>query len=165
MSNFNFQTVTLLPNQPLRGSTNLVSLELQQRLTFDHDGNVRVYNMVDGQEKWMALGPFHPKPCFIYGICGPNNYCTNDPTSGKKCSCLPEHEEDKPTCAALMVAGGGKQRHNFGFFAKTKMLRDGVDFTVVMEVEALSVVHSKTIGDGGRAPVEMEEAVPMEEEE
>ncbi|WVZ17780.1 hypothetical protein V8G54_010762 [Vigna mungo] len=64
---------------------------LQRRLTLDHDGNVRVYSMVDGQEKWMVSGLFRQQPCFIHGICGPNSYCTNDPTIGRKCSCLPGH--------------------------------------------------------------------------
>ncbi|XP_014516601.1 putative receptor protein kinase ZmPK1 [Vigna radiata var. radiata] len=64
---------------------------LQRRLTLDHDGNVRVYSMVDGEEKWMVSGLFRPQPCFIHGICGPNSYCTNDPTIGRKCSCLPGH--------------------------------------------------------------------------
>lgn len=64
---------------------------LQRRLTLDHDGNVRVYTMIDGEEKWVVSGLFRPQPCFIHGICGPNSYCTNVPTIGRKCSCLPGH--------------------------------------------------------------------------
>ncbi|KAL9303662.1 hypothetical protein ACSQ67_020925 [Phaseolus vulgaris] len=64
---------------------------LQRRLTLDHDGNVRVYTMIDGEEKWVVSGLFRQQPCFIHGICGPNSYCTNDPTIGRKCSCLPGH--------------------------------------------------------------------------
>ena len=29
---------------------------LQRRLTLDHDGNVRVYSMIDGEEKWVVSG-------------------------------------------------------------------------------------------------------------
>ncbi|XP_027907979.1 putative receptor protein kinase ZmPK1 [Vigna unguiculata] len=64
---------------------------LQRRLTLDHDGNVRVYTMKHGQEKWVVSGLIRQQPCFIHGICGPNSYCTNDPTTGRKCSCLPGH--------------------------------------------------------------------------
>ncbi|TKY68990.1 putative receptor protein kinase ZmPK1 [Spatholobus suberectus] len=64
---------------------------LQRRLTLDHDGNVRVYSMKDGEEKWSVSGQFRPQPCFIHGICGPNSYCSHEPSSGRKCSCLPGH--------------------------------------------------------------------------
>nr|XP_007134559.1 hypothetical protein PHAVU_010G057400g [Phaseolus vulgaris]ESW06553.1 hypothetical protein PHAVU_010G057400g [Phaseolus vulgaris] len=64
---------------------------LQRRLTLDHDGNVRVYSMIDGEEKWVVSGMFRQQPCLIHGICGPNSYCTNDPTMGRTCSCLPGH--------------------------------------------------------------------------
>ncbi|CAJ1948202.1 unnamed protein product [Sphenostylis stenocarpa] len=65
---------------------------LQRRLTLDHDGNVRVYSMKDGEIKWSVSLLFRPQPCFIHGICGPNSYCSNHPRSGRKCSCLPGHK-------------------------------------------------------------------------
>ncbi|KAL5132758.1 Vacuolar-sorting receptor 1 [Glycine soja] len=64
---------------------------LRRRLTLDHDGNVRLYSIKDGEDNWKVSGQFRPQPCFIHGICGPNSYCTNQPTSGRKCICLPGH--------------------------------------------------------------------------
>ncbi|KAG5070734.1 hypothetical protein GLYMA_03G002900v4 [Glycine max] len=62
---------------------------LRRRLTLDHDGNARVYSIRDGEDNWKVTGIFRPQPCFIHGICGPNSYCSNKPTTGRTCSCLP----------------------------------------------------------------------------
>ncbi|RDX86898.1 putative receptor protein kinase ZmPK1, partial [Mucuna pruriens] len=62
---------------------------LQRRLTLDHDGSVRVYTMNHGEEKWSMSGEFRSHPCYVHGICGPNSYCSYQPTSGRKCTCLP----------------------------------------------------------------------------
>ncbi|RDX63294.1 putative receptor protein kinase ZmPK1, partial [Mucuna pruriens] len=70
-------------------TTSDYGLLLQRRLTLDHDGNVRVYSLKPGQDKWSVSGQFRSQPCFIHGICGPNSYCSLDPTTGRKCSCLP----------------------------------------------------------------------------
>ncbi|KAI7990827.1 putative receptor protein kinase ZmPK1 [Camellia lanceoleosa] len=34
---------------------------------------------------WQAMS----RPCRIHGACGPNSICNFDPSSGRKCSCLP----------------------------------------------------------------------------
>ncbi|XP_061351044.1 putative receptor protein kinase ZmPK1 [Gastrolobium bilobum] len=62
---------------------------LQRRLTLDHDGNVRVYSLKHGRDYWSASGQVKQQPCKIHGICGPNSTCSNDPSTGRKCSCLP----------------------------------------------------------------------------
>jgi len=62
---------------------------LQRRLTLDHDGSVRVFSFNDGHDKWTMSGEFHLHPCYVHGICGPNSYCSYEPSSGRKCSCLP----------------------------------------------------------------------------
>ena len=62
---------------------------LQRRLTLDHDGNVRIYSRKDEEHGWFVSGQFRQQPCFIHGICGPNSTCSNDPLTGRKCSCLP----------------------------------------------------------------------------
>nr|KYP76668.1 Putative receptor protein kinase ZmPK1 [Cajanus cajan] len=62
---------------------------LRRRLTLDHDGNVRVYSLREGEEKWSVSAQFRSQPCFIHGICGPNSYCSARPNSERKCSCLP----------------------------------------------------------------------------
>ncbi|XP_058781997.1 putative receptor protein kinase ZmPK1 [Vicia villosa] len=62
---------------------------LQRRLTLDFDGNVRVYSRKHGQEKWSISGQFHQQPIKIYGICGPNSFCINNPRNGRKCLCIP----------------------------------------------------------------------------
>ncbi|KAG5041878.1 hypothetical protein AAZX31_03G002800 [Glycine max] len=64
---------------------------LQRRLTLDHDGSVRVFSFNDGHDKWTMSGEFHLHPCYVHGICGPNSYCSYEPSSGRKCSCLPGH--------------------------------------------------------------------------
>ncbi|CAJ1948207.1 unnamed protein product [Sphenostylis stenocarpa] len=66
-------------------------MKLVRRLTLDHDGNVRLYGMKDGEDKWSVSGIFRPQPCLIHGICGPNSFCSYEPTSGRKCSCCPGH--------------------------------------------------------------------------
>ncbi|KAL2319969.1 hypothetical protein Fmac_028938 [Flemingia macrophylla] len=66
---------------------------LQRRLTLDHDGNVRLYSLKEGEEEWSVTGQFRPQPCFIHGICGPNSYCSPHPATGRKCSCLPVNEK------------------------------------------------------------------------
>lgn len=62
---------------------------LQRRLTLDHDGNVRVYSRKGEEQSWFVSGQFRQQPCFIHGVCGPNSTCSNDPLTGRKCSCLP----------------------------------------------------------------------------
>ncbi|XP_057453327.1 putative receptor protein kinase ZmPK1 [Lotus japonicus] len=65
---------------------------IQRRLTLDHDGNVRVYSRKHyhrGQEGWSVTGQFRQEPCVIHGICGPNSICSIDPSSGRKCTCVP----------------------------------------------------------------------------
>ncbi|KAJ1384537.1 putative serine/threonine-protein kinase [Sesbania bispinosa] len=64
---------------------------LQRRLTLDHDGNVRIYSRKDEHEMWSASVQFKSQPCFIHGICGPNSLCSNHPSTGRKCSCIPGH--------------------------------------------------------------------------
>ena len=62
---------------------------LQRRLTLDPDGSVRVYSKNDGVDKWSMSGEFKLHPCYAHGICGSNSYCRYEPTTGRKCLCLP----------------------------------------------------------------------------
>ncbi|KAG5022255.1 hypothetical protein JHK85_018597 [Glycine max] len=64
---------------------------LQRRLTLDPDGSVRVYSKNDGEDKWSMSGEFKLHPCYAHGICGSNSYCRYEPTTGRKCLCLPDH--------------------------------------------------------------------------
>ncbi|KAI9118581.1 hypothetical protein K1719_010913 [Acacia pycnantha] len=65
---------------------------LQRRLTIDYDGNLRVYSRKRRGEKWSVSWQVEPQPCRIHGICGANSVCTNDPYSGRKCSCAPGYK-------------------------------------------------------------------------
>ncbi|KAH1241409.1 hypothetical protein AAZX31_07G103000 [Glycine max] len=79
----------LVSSDNFTSKTSDYGMIIQRRLTLDHDGNVRVYSIKDGQDKWSVSGIFRRQPCFIHGICGPSSICSYEPASGRKCSCLP----------------------------------------------------------------------------
>ncbi|KAI4308634.1 hypothetical protein L6164_031690 [Bauhinia variegata] len=65
---------------------------LQRRLMIDYDGNLRVYSRESAADYWYVSWQAKSEPCKIHGICGPNSMCSNDPYSGRKCSCLPGYK-------------------------------------------------------------------------
>ena len=60
----------LVSSDNFTSKTSDYGMIIQRRLTLDHDGNVRVYSIKDGQDKWSVSGIFRRQPCFIHGICG-----------------------------------------------------------------------------------------------
>ncbi|KAH7542712.1 hypothetical protein FEM48_Zijuj02G0103300 [Ziziphus jujuba var. spinosa] len=78
-------------------STDYGSNMIQRRLRMDDDGNLRLYSRkIDGigwYVSWQAI----LDPCMINGICGINGICTNDPSSGRSCSCFPGHKMKDPS--------------------------------------------------------------------
>ncbi|XP_030540122.1 putative receptor protein kinase ZmPK1 [Rhodamnia argentea] len=60
----------------------------QRILKVDHDGNVRVYSRRENG-KWVATWQAISESCTIHGICGPNSVCSDSPSKGRRCSCLP----------------------------------------------------------------------------
>uniref|UniRef100_A0A0E0GP68 Receptor-like serine/threonine-protein kinase n=1 Tax=Oryza nivara TaxID=4536 RepID=A0A0E0GP68_ORYNI len=61
---------------------------IKRRLTLDHDGNLRLYSLSNGEwlVSWVAIS----QPCNIHGLCGPNGICHYSPTP--TCSCPPGYE-------------------------------------------------------------------------
>ncbi|KAJ9560179.1 hypothetical protein OSB04_005339 [Centaurea solstitialis] len=66
-------------NQPMR------------RLTIDFDGNVRVYSLDSSRRTWEVTWQVIAQKCTIHGSCGENSTCSNEPSYGRKCACLPYH--------------------------------------------------------------------------
>ncbi|KAK9946465.1 hypothetical protein M0R45_011930 [Rubus argutus] len=62
---------------------------LQRRLTVDCDGNVRLHSRAKPGDKWVVTGQTIQDPCKINGVCGPNSVCSYEPSTGRKCSCIP----------------------------------------------------------------------------
>ncbi|KAM5565759.1 putative receptor protein kinase ZmPK1 [Rosa sericea] len=71
--------------------------KLQRRLTIDFDGNVRLYSRKMAGESWVVSWQAFSDPCVIHGICGANGICSYDPSSGRKCSCLPGYQMENHT--------------------------------------------------------------------
>ncbi|XP_004291073.1 PREDICTED: putative receptor protein kinase ZmPK1 [Fragaria vesca subsp. vesca] len=71
--------------------------KLQRRLTIDFDGNVRLYSREKPGENWKVTWQAFSDPCVIHGICGANSVCSYDPSSGRKCSCLPGYQMQNHT--------------------------------------------------------------------
>ncbi|PWA60142.1 Apple-like protein [Artemisia annua] len=63
-----------------------------RRLTMDYDGNVRVYSLDESRRIWKVTWLAISETCKIHGSCGENSMCLNDPSYGRKCSCLPNHK-------------------------------------------------------------------------
>ncbi|XP_060667711.1 putative receptor protein kinase ZmPK1 [Ziziphus jujuba] len=115
-------------------STDYGSNMVQRRLRMDDDGNLRLYSRkIDGigwYVSWQAI----LDPCMINGICGINGICTNDPSSGRSCSCFPGHKMKDPSdwtegCVQkfnlscekkdskfIKLAGVRLNGHDYGFF-------------------------------------------------
>ncbi|KAI3672936.1 hypothetical protein L6452_39039 [Arctium lappa] len=64
----------------------------QRMMKIDIDGNLRVYSLVEDDErgkKWEVQWQAVSHSCRIHGICGPNSLCTYVQDSGRRsCSCL-----------------------------------------------------------------------------
>ncbi|GMP97435.1 hypothetical protein CsSME_00045692 [Camellia sinensis var. sinensis] len=61
----------------------------KRRLTLDFDGDLRLYSLEETSGNWVVSWQAMSRPCRIHGACGPNSICNFDPSSGRKCSCLP----------------------------------------------------------------------------
>ncbi|KAL6215454.1 hypothetical protein ACLB2K_014884 [Fragaria x ananassa] len=70
---------------------------LQRRLTVDCDGNVRLRSRAKPGENWVVTGQIFQDPCKIHGVCGPNSVCSYEPSTGRKCSCLPGYKMSNHT--------------------------------------------------------------------
>ncbi|XP_022715663.1 putative receptor protein kinase ZmPK1 isoform X2 [Durio zibethinus] len=66
--------------------------KIQRRLKLDFDGNIRLYSLSEGGEKWVVSWQAFSKACLVHGRCGPNSLCTYVPNYGKICSCLPGYK-------------------------------------------------------------------------
>ncbi|XP_022752471.1 putative receptor protein kinase ZmPK1 [Durio zibethinus] len=71
--------------------------KIQRRLKLDSDGNIRLYSLSEGGEKWVVSWQAFPQPCLVHGSCGPNSICIFIPNYGRKCSCIPGHKMKKHT--------------------------------------------------------------------
>ncbi|KAI3684669.1 hypothetical protein L6452_33894 [Arctium lappa] len=63
-----------------------------RRVTMDFDGNVRVYSLDASRRIWEVTWQAIAQTCTIHGSCGENSTCSNEPTYGRKCTCLPYHK-------------------------------------------------------------------------
>lgn len=72
----------------LKFLTSDFSKRTQRILKVDHDGNVRVYSRSENG-KWVVTWQAISESCKIHGICGPNSVCSDSPSEGRRCSCLP----------------------------------------------------------------------------
>lgn len=63
-----------------------------RRITMDIDGNLRVYSLNENKTIWKVTWQAMAQTCTIHGSCGENSTCSNEPTYGRKCTCLPYHK-------------------------------------------------------------------------
>ncbi|KAI4305511.1 hypothetical protein L6164_028873 [Bauhinia variegata] len=104
---------------------------LQRRLSIDYDGNIRVYSRKHMGEKWYVSWQAKQQPCKIHGTCGPNSICSNDPYSGRKCSCLPGYKVKNESdlsygCEAEFRLSCNKNESHFRYFNHVEFF--GYDF-------------------------------------
>ncbi|KAI4296986.1 hypothetical protein L6164_036899 [Bauhinia variegata] len=66
--------------------------KIQRRLTFNHNGNLRVYSWRNGGDKWYVLWQVKSRLCKIHGVCGANSLSTFNHISSGKWSCPPSYE-------------------------------------------------------------------------
>ncbi|PRQ27754.1 putative protein kinase RLK-Pelle-SD-2b family [Rosa chinensis] len=64
----------------------------QRRLTVDCDGNVRLHSRAKPGDRWVVTGQIMENACLIHGVCGPNSVCDYEPSTGRKCSCIPGYK-------------------------------------------------------------------------
>uniref|UniRef100_A0A2P2MQG3 Receptor-like serine/threonine-protein kinase n=1 Tax=Rhizophora mucronata TaxID=61149 RepID=A0A2P2MQG3_RHIMU len=61
----------------------------QRRLTLDFDGNLRLYSRENNKGSWAVTWQAFAEACRVNGLCGNNSLCSQVPSQGRKCSCLP----------------------------------------------------------------------------
>ncbi|PRQ27745.1 putative protein kinase RLK-Pelle-SD-2b family [Rosa chinensis] len=64
----------------------------QRRLTVDCDGNVRLHSRAKPGDRWVVTGQIMENACMIHGVCGPNSVCDYEPSTGRKCYCIPGYK-------------------------------------------------------------------------
>ncbi|KAL7617202.1 putative receptor protein kinase ZmPK1 [Lactuca sativa] len=67
-------------------------IQIMRRVTIDIDGNLRVYSLNENRTFWKVTWQAMAQTCMIHGSCGENSTCSNQPTFGRKCTCLPYHK-------------------------------------------------------------------------
>ncbi|CAH1451114.1 unnamed protein product [Lactuca virosa] len=67
-------------------------IQIMRRVTIDIDGNLRVYSLNENRTFWKVTWQAMAQTCMIHGSCGENSTCSNQPTYGRKCTCLPYHK-------------------------------------------------------------------------
>ncbi|XP_023742187.1 putative receptor protein kinase ZmPK1 [Lactuca sativa] len=73
-------------------NTSDAGIQPLRRLTMDVDGNFRAYSLDEIRGVWQVTWQAMSESCRIHGSCGENSTCSNNPTHGRKCSCLPNHK-------------------------------------------------------------------------
>ncbi|CAI9281937.1 unnamed protein product [Lactuca saligna] len=73
-------------------NTSDAGIQPLRRLTMDVDGNFRAYSLDEMRGVWQVTWQAMSESCRIHGSCGENSTCSNNPTHGRKCSCLPNHK-------------------------------------------------------------------------
>ncbi|VVA12027.1 PREDICTED: putative receptor kinase ZmPK1 [Prunus dulcis] len=112
---------------------------LQRRLKADVDGNLRLYSRKQAGDTWVVSWQAIQQPCKIHGICGPNGLCTYDPSSGRKCSCLPGYEMRnkfdwaygcQPAIDGLNLSCKSSDHHQFDFMYLPRVEYYGYDYSI-----------------------------------
>ncbi|XP_022846628.1 putative receptor protein kinase ZmPK1 isoform X2 [Olea europaea var. sylvestris] len=67
---------------------------IRRRLTIDHDGNLRIYSLVNSTGLWMITWQAISQPCQVHGACGSNGICFY--ALEPKCICTPGYEVNDP---------------------------------------------------------------------
>lgn len=83
-----------LSSDRLEFSASDVGHGVKRRLTLDHDGNLRLYSLINGSS-WSVTWEAIAQPCRIHGLCGRNGICVY--TTVPKCSCPPGYEMRDPS--------------------------------------------------------------------
>ncbi|KAM2544279.1 hypothetical protein TB1_015987 [Malus domestica] len=107
-------------------------VKLQRRVKADVDGNLRLYSRKSPGDRWVVSWQAIAEPCKIHGICGPNGLCTYEPSSGRKCSCLPGYEMRNKNDWAY---GCQPTTEGFNVSCKSSTARDQFDFMYLPRVE------------------------------
>ncbi|KAL6296202.1 hypothetical protein ACE6H2_004344 [Prunus campanulata] len=112
---------------------------LQRRLKADVDGNLRLYSRKQAADTWVVSWQAIQQPCKIHGICGPNGLCTYDPSSGRKCSCLPGYEMRnkfdwaygcQPATDGFNLSCKSSDRDQFDFMYLPRVEYYGYDYSI-----------------------------------
>ncbi|KAL2509616.1 G-type lectin S-receptor-like serine/threonine-protein kinase [Forsythia ovata] len=78
----------------LQASASDKGFGIKRRLTIDHDGNLRIYSLINSTGLWMITWQAISQPCQVHGMCGTNGICVYAPTP--KCICTPGYEMNDP---------------------------------------------------------------------